>query len=90
MLALCEKWKASVNKTEKILENTRRPTLCWQCGNAEKGEKSPCSWAREFRPVDGWTARQTKVYVAQSGDRGGRGKYDDSFCVDKCTLFVVQ
>lgn len=87
VIELCEKWKASVNKVAKIQENTRNPTLCWTCVNSDKGDDSTCPWAREFKPVDGWSAKPTEVYVARSEDSGGRGKHDNSFLVEKCPLF---
>lgn len=31
------------------------PTLCWDCKNYMNG----CSWAREGKPVEGWTAIPT-------------------------------
>jgi len=33
------------------------PTKCWDCKKAVGG----CSWAREFIPVEGWKAVQTKL-----------------------------
>ena len=26
-------------------------TLCWECKYSALGDKSPCEWAREFKPV---------------------------------------
>lgn len=32
-----------------------KDTLCWSCKNYCGG----CSWSREFKPVKGWTAKET-------------------------------
>ncbi len=48
-------------------------TLCWDCQNAI----GKCSWSREFKPVEGWTAIPTFI---------GRDKIK-SFCVVECPQF---
>lgn len=54
-------------------------TLCFNCVNAVNG----CSWAREFKPVDGWTAKKTQI--------GNSSNYNhriiDSYYVTECPLF---
>lgn len=32
-----------------------REQLCWSCANCYGG----CSWSREFKPVEGWTAKRS-------------------------------
>lgn len=32
-------------------------TLCWDC---ERSYKKTCNWAKDFKPVDGWDADETK------------------------------
>jgi len=51
-------------------------TLCWGCANAYSG----CSWSRDFKPVDGWDAKKTKI---ETHNRG----YTDSYIVYKCPMF---
>lgn len=31
-------------------------SLCWKC---KKSTKSGCEWAKNFKPVPGWTAKPT-------------------------------
>lgn len=40
----------------------RRPTLCWECANANCG----CSWSQSFKPVEGWVAIPTYSKVFRS------------------------
>ena len=39
-------------------------TICWNCKNACGG----CSWSREFKPVEGWTATPRTLYQRKSKD----------------------
>lgn len=40
-------------KKETVVDYTKEEfQKCWTCKNACGG----CSWSREFKPVDGWTA----------------------------------
>lgn len=57
-----------------------KPTLCWKCAHACGG----CSWSDSFTPVDGWTAKQTKIKHDFSD---GRQELIDSYRVDDCPLF---
>lgn len=59
-------------------------TLCWRCKNAVPGAKYGCSWSRGFKPVDGWTARETKIMRSA-------GEYyyaDTSYLVKKCPEYI--
>lgn len=38
-------------------ENTDNFQPCWTCKNACGG----CSWSREFKPVNGWTAEKSVI-----------------------------
>lgn len=40
-------------------EQPHEGTLCWSCDKAVCG----CSWSREFKPVEGWTAVRRDVRV---------------------------
>ncbi len=35
---------------------TSNDTLCWRCENYN------CSWAKSFKPVEGWKAKPTVIY----------------------------
>ena len=54
----------------------KQDSLCWNCARATK----KCCWSRKFKPVPGWNATPTKIYVAEN-------KYDDSYMVHSCPLF---
>lgn len=41
-------------------------TICWDCKNAVPDEKNGCSWSRELKPVDGWTAMPPRSGVKGS------------------------
>ncbi len=58
-------------------------TLCWRCKNAVPSKSSGCSWSREFKPVEGWTAdrRDLKMGKEKIGD------YIESYFVHKCPKF---
>lgn len=34
-------------------------TICWKCKRSCAKESEQCSWARSFRPVEGWVAEPT-------------------------------
>lgn len=57
------------------------PTLCWGCMKAVGPREKRCSWSREFIPVEGWTAQETKLGM-------GHGKPTQSYRVEKCPLYV--
>ena len=50
--------------------------LCWRCKNACGG----CSWSRELKPVDGWTAEPTIV-------KDSNGDFP-SYKIKKCPEFI--
>lgn len=35
-----------------------KQTICWQCQNAT----GHCEWSKNFKPVKGWKAKETKIY----------------------------
>ena len=57
-----------------------KPTLCWKCKNACVG----CSWSDSFTPVEGWTAKPTKINHDYAD---GRHYVIDSYRVDYCPQF---
>lgn len=60
--------------------------LCLRCQNAVPDHCGHgCSWSREFRPVEGWTARPT-VYLSYAAH--GRRTLMRSFAVRGCPEFV--
>ena len=58
-------------------------TLCWCCRNAVPSVAAGvgCSWSRSFRPVPGWEAEETKIWV------GGERKTVPTFRVVRCPEF---
>lgn len=65
-----------------------KPTLCWSCKNACGG----CSWSKSFAPVEGWTARPTKVvkwgrWKTKSGKSVRRAYEEQSYHVEACPLY---
>lgn len=40
---------------DKLDSKYRSETICWHCRRAVADK---CSWAREFKPVDGWIAER--------------------------------
>lgn len=56
-----------------------KSSICWDCAKACR----KCPWSKDFKPVPGWDATPTKVYVVE-------GKYDDSFIVNSCPLFEKE
>lgn len=57
-------------------ERNEKSTICWKCQKA----CGNCSWSREFKPVEGWEATQTKVY-------SNVDSRVDSYIVHKCPEF---
>lgn len=53
----------------KTMPKVLPPTLCWDCENAVGW----CSWSKDLKPVDGWTAE----YVPDK----------DSYYVEACPQF---
>ena len=50
---------------------------CWSCQNACGG----CSWSSEFKPVEGWKAKRTKVKCED-------GRYSDSYKILFCPEYI--
>lgn len=59
-------------------------TLCWHCQNA----CGHCSWSREFKPVEGWTAVRHDVVVTHATKENVNKKPVESYIVRKCPEFV--
>lgn len=58
------------------MANIKKETLCWECYWATGG----CSWADEFKPVEGWTAIPTEL----------TGEDYTSYCVTSCPKFKAD
>ena len=58
----------------------KHDTLCWCCEKAGGN----CSWSENFTPVDGWTAKPTKI-TSHDSPTG----YVDSYNVYKCPEFEL-
>ena len=54
----------------------RKDTKCWHCKNCYGG----CSWSREFKPVNGWTAKKTFI--------PSNNEYAESYKVIECPEFI--
>ena len=65
-------------------------TLCWECENA----CGKCSWSRDFTPVEGWSAKPTKI-LSNTTMLNEEGKivcvptFVDSFDVYDCPQFEL-
>ena len=46
-----------------------KQSICWDCKKSTTGE---CSWSKELKPVEGWTAKEN----------------EGSYCVKKCPEFI--
>ena len=57
----------------------KHSTLCWDCDKA----CGKCSWSKRFKPVDGWKAVPTKVWIGGES----RHPWGDSFDVYECPEF---
>lgn len=57
-----------------------RQTICWSC----RKSSGLCSWSHEFKPVEGWTAKKTKISAqAKKGDE----RKISSYKVIKCPRY---
>lgn len=50
---------------EKSFRKEGGDTLCWAC---KLVGKSICEWDREFKPVPGWEAEETKIWISHIGE----------------------
>ncbi len=60
----------------------KNETLCWNCINAVPSLKCGCSWSREFKPVQGWTAEEAEMRMGTYNE-----KTVTSYLVLKCPEF---
>lgn len=70
-------WMISKREIDKyLLKYGKQQQLCERCGNACGG----CEWSDYLKPVEGWDAEPTKVYI---------DKHDpiDSFHIKSCPKF---
>lgn len=71
----CESSRKQRMPTQRVYEKKGGDTLCWKCSLAGK---SICEWDRELKPVPGWEAEETKLWMS------GRDKYETSYRVISC------
>lgn len=64
-----------------MAKGCKQPTLCWDCSRAVGPRSHRCSWANDFKPVDGWEAEFTIVHAGNAGDT-------TSYFVHKCPEFI--
>lgn len=59
-----------------------RGSLCWYCHLADHwvDEPTPCPWAEHGKPVEGWTAKETRM--------PGEPESVRSFFVKECPLYI--
>lgn len=79
LLECCERAKRESERSRKRQEEGN--TLCETCAHAAKGCVSPCPWAREFKPVEGWDAVHRPLKLKR-----GEG-CTDSYLVRACPLY---
>lgn len=60
---------------KKVPEKKGGDTLCWEC---DLVGKRLCEWDRELKPVPGWEAEETRLWVSH------QGKYEKSYRVINC------
>lgn len=58
---------------------TVKGQLCWNCENAT----GKCSWSACFIPVEGWTAKATKI-------KDGDGEIVHSYRIMQCPQFIHE
>ena len=63
-------------------KSPKEQTLCWDCYRSDHWEDdpTPCPWARDFEPVEGWVADHRTV-------RAECNRMAESYFVIKCPLF---
>lgn len=71
--AVCEVCRAEIKRRQE-------GTLCWRCKNAVPGNGYGCEWSVRKKPVEGWTARETKLKIYGN-------TYTKSYHVVKCPKF---
>lgn len=60
--------------------------LCWDCRFATNPAGSRCSWARELKPVKGWTAERVTLAPSNPFYRR-KGLLVETWHVRACPLF---
>lgn len=66
--------------------NKHLPTLCWSCKRSYLPEYR-CSWAKEFKPVEGWEADMKYVLVQRSS---GNNSILESYFVYTCPEYLYD
>lgn len=65
---------------KKKLNYIAKPSICWNCVNAAKGNMSECQWAKKYEPRDDWNAIKTEL-------RQHSNKLTESYLVLSCPGF---
>lgn len=65
----------------------KKETICPDCENCVPNPETGkgCSWSRQFKPVEGWTAEKTKIVNRTIEE--GKEYTIDSYKVLDCPLF---
>ena len=71
-------WATRCEQRERE-DSPKKETLCWKCAHSGHGNKSPCPWEREFKPVGGWKAVRYELKVCR--------KSVESYMVLDCPMF---
>ena len=66
------------------MSKKNKPSLCWSCQRAVLVYGKACSWAMDFKPVDGWTAIPHKLNISVNS----RYKVVQSYHVIDCPLYM--
>lgn len=61
--------------------------ICWDCKWATNPKGSKCSWAREFKPVKGWTAEPRVIAPSCEWDRRHH-RIVPTYRIYDCPLFA--
>lgn len=81
-----EDWKAR-RKEADLKSGGKSDTICWDCQNAVPDKCGHgCSWSRKLIPVDGWTAKGTRIRQKGVNAQG----YCGSYIVIRCPQFVPE
>lgn len=79
--------EAGICRKIRVLDNggsgEMKETLCFSCDHADKGDKSICPWAKEFKPVEGWDATKRVLFFWIHN----RKKPIESYKVINCPIY---
>lgn len=65
----------------------KNPQLCYRCARAV----GFCSWSKRFEPIEGWTAKPTKIsHLGNKRCEKVCLKDIDSYYITECPLFIEE